>query len=185
MRRVLLPLVLLASCDRGSPPTVKPFAIREHLTSWFHEQCSTPRGAGVTRLEDYTLPAGMEQLNIFTVPLRADQTCSGKLANLKNLRVEIQGVGAAVCAVRLGPAEALAPIDPTFIRDWFSDPQLGARAAELLQGRTSASYKHLDMLDGIRIAVSQQEAPSSSSFYLVVDGCGHVADSRPGESNVL
>lgn len=188
MRR-LLPMLLvltIAACDKAPPiPTVIAFADRHKLDTWFHEQCSIPRHGTTTMLEDYTLPAGMETVSIFTVPEFSQEKCGGKLVNLMNVRVEIQSGAGGVCAVRLGPADALAAIDPTFIADWFSDAQLGARARALVDGGfRTGEYTSLGLVDGIRVAVAQHQVYAGSQFFLVVDGCGHGPDSRPGMSHV-
>lgn len=180
MQPLALTLLLLASCGKASPtPKVVPFADAQKLDAWFHEQCSVPR-SGMTYLQDFTLPPGAEHVRIFTVPMRGEDRCGGKLANLMNVRVELQGDGAALCAVRLGPADALASIDARFIEDWFTDKPLGARAAGLIGGPLDSSGQRVGMLDGIRIAVQQRESTGSpSQFFLVVDGCGRLRDANP------
>lgn len=183
MRHLTTALLLMTSCGRSPPsPAVVHFADREQLAQWFAEQCSVSRGT--TNLVDYTLPSGMEHVTTFTVPMTAQMTCSGKLANLQNVRVELQGGGRPVCAVRIGPAEARARVDPRFIQDWFSDSALAARVSNLLVGWDVPNYRQIGVVDGISVAVSQQESSGASTFYLVVDGCGHVADARPGTSSV-
>lgn len=175
MRHLTIALLSMTGCSRSTPPPdVLHFADREKLTQWFAEQCSVSRGT--TNLVDYTLPAGMEHVTIFTVPMTAQMTCSGKLSNLQNVRVELQGGGRPVCAVRIGPADARARIDPRFIQDWFSDPTLGSRVSNLLAGWDVPNYRQIGTVDGIRIAVSQQQLAGSSTFYLVADACGHVPD---------
>ena len=181
MQRLMLTLLLVTSCGKAAPlPRVVAFADFHEMDKWFHSQCSIPRAE--TRLNDYSLPPGMEYLRVFTVPLRSDEVCGGKLANLRNLRVEMQGDGSVVCAVRLGPAEALGPIDPAFIQDWFTDKQLGARARDLLGGTLDSTNQRMAMLDGIRIAVQLEKTTLSSQFFLIVDGCGRLPDANPAMS---
>jgi hypothetical protein len=136
-------------------------------------------------LTDYTLPVGMETVHIFTLPELSQEKCGGKLVNLMNVRVEIQSGAGGVCAVRMGPADALAPIDPKFIEDWFTDKQLGARVRDVADaGAPSPNFKRFGMVDGIRVVVQQQQMYGGALFYLVIDGCGHVPDSRPGMSGI-
>ncbi len=181
MQRLVLTLLLLGSCGKAAPlPRVVAFGDFFEMEKWFHSQCSIPRN--VTTMHDYSLLPGMEYVRVSTLPLRSDGVCGGKLANLRNLRVEMQGDGSVVCAVRLGPADALGPIDPTFIQDWFTDKQLGARARDLLGGSLDSSYQRMVMLDGIRIAVQLEKTTLSSQFFLIVDGCGRLPDANPAMS---
>ncbi len=177
MKRLLLTLMLVVSCKKAPPaPTVTAFADERKLDQWFTRAC--PLGGRLSSLlHDYTLPPGMHNVHSFT--------CDRLLTNLLNVHIEIQGDPISVCAVRIGPAEALSAVDPTFIEAWFTDKQLGVRARELLgPGTFGSNYDRMLMLDGIRIAVHQYKSYSSWHFYLVVDGCGHVPDSRPMYSGV-
>lgn len=174
----------VSACSRGNPsPRVTVIGDRHKIEVWFQDQCRIPRPGSSMTLVDRSLPPGMDNIQTFVVPRVPEVACAGKLAGLANVRVEIQSGDAGACAVRIGPAEAGAPIDPSFIADWFEDKALGARARDLVRGQIGNAYEVLTMLDGIRIAVRQSTDGRSSYFYLAVDGCGHFEDAQPGASH--
>ena len=106
-------------------------------------------------------------------------SCGRILKILVDVRVETQGEGRNVCAVRIGPTVAAGSVDPAFIEAWFVDKQLGARARALAsRDNSTGDYDQMTTLDGIRIAVKR----TASRFYLAVDGCGRVPDPGAGAS---
>lgn len=180
MRLKMLTLLgVFVSCSKPPPVPVVTVLAGDHETfGWIDSACDH-EVSSASDLDDYTLPLGMETVHV--------TWCGRMLTNIVDVRIETQG-GAGpygVCALRIGPSPALATIDATSVESLFADKQLGARVRAMIEpGPAGADYERFGMVDGLRVAVRQRQTPRTSLFYLVIDGCGHVPDSRPGMSGI-
>lgn len=171
-------MVLLASCGKPAPShTVTPLAPGQSALRWVAEACGQALRESVT-LYDYSLPAGMDTIEVMSCGLPL-------LRAIDNARVELQSGEGGVCAIRIGPSNASAVVDATSIESLFADKPLGARVRALVEPGAGSTYARVGMVDNVRVAVRQWNAVRGSMFYLVVDGCGHGPDLKPGMSAFL